>query len=142
MVVPQERMRLGDVRDVLRKTRHAGFPVVREMAQGPVFVGLVVRDHLMKLLIEAVKRGTCEHLEVGGGWVVGCAGGDDQSVEPVILHRIVGPPQLQLWRWGPAILLCSALCSHTEDRCPGTLLLRMQTPEVLAHGVLFPPPMC
>ena len=61
-------MRLGDVRDVLRKTRHAGFPVVREQAGGPVFVGLVVRDHLMRLLLEAVKRGTCEHLEVGG-WV-------------------------------------------------------------------------
>lgn len=29
----QEQMRLGDVRDVLRKTRHAGFPVVRELAQ-------------------------------------------------------------------------------------------------------------
>lgn len=29
----QEQMRLGDVRDVLRKTRHAGFPVVRETAQ-------------------------------------------------------------------------------------------------------------
>lgn len=29
-----------------------------------MFVGLVVRDHLMKLLLEAVKRGTCEHLEV------------------------------------------------------------------------------
>lgn len=27
-------------------------------------MGLLVRDHLMKLLLEAVKRGTCEHLEV------------------------------------------------------------------------------
>lgn len=32
--------------------------------QGGVCVGLVVRDHLMKLLVEAVKRGTCQHLEV------------------------------------------------------------------------------
>lgn len=64
VVTLQEHMRLGDVRDVLRKTRHAGFPVVREQAGGHVFVGLVVRDHLMRLLLEAVKRGTCEHLEV------------------------------------------------------------------------------
>lgn len=34
------------------------------LMQGGVCVGLVVRDHLMKLLVEAVKRGTCQHLEV------------------------------------------------------------------------------
>lgn len=64
VVTLREQMRLGDVRDVLRKTRHNGFPVVRDTPQGGVCVGLVVRDHLMKLLVEAVKRGTCQHLEV------------------------------------------------------------------------------
>ncbi|EFN56864.1 hypothetical protein CHLNCDRAFT_144489 [Chlorella variabilis] len=64
VVTLHEQMRLGDVRDVLRKTRHNGFPVVRDTPQGGVCVGLVVRDHLMKLLVEAVKRGTCQHLEV------------------------------------------------------------------------------
>ena len=34
------------------------------LLQGGVCVGLVVRDHLLKLLVEAVKRGTCQHLEV------------------------------------------------------------------------------
>lgn len=38
--------------------------------QGGVCVGLVVRDHLMKLLVEAVKRGTCQHLEVPFRWVL------------------------------------------------------------------------
>lgn len=64
VVTLREQMRLGDIRDVLRKTRHNGFPVVRDTPQGGVCVGLVVRDHLMKLLVEAVKRGTCQHLEV------------------------------------------------------------------------------
>ncbi|KAL4443355.1 hypothetical protein ABPG75_011092 [Micractinium tetrahymenae] len=64
VVTLREQMRLGDIRDVLRKTRHNGFPVVRDTPQGGVCVGLVVQDHLMKLLVEAVKRGTCQHLEV------------------------------------------------------------------------------
>ena len=51
-------------RDLLRKTRHNGFPVVRDTPQGGVCVGLLVRDHLLKLLVEAVKRGTCQHLEI------------------------------------------------------------------------------
>ncbi|KAL4429222.1 hypothetical protein ABPG77_010201, partial [Micractinium sp. CCAP 211/92] len=53
VVTLREQMRLGDIRDVLRKTRHNGFPVVRDTPQGGVCVGLVVRDHLMKLLVEA-----------------------------------------------------------------------------------------
>lgn len=57
-------MRLGDVREVLRRTKYQGFPVVRDTNRGPVFVGLLVRDHLLKLLLEAVRRGTCQHLEV------------------------------------------------------------------------------
>ncbi|KAK2076390.1 hypothetical protein QBZ16_000915 [Prototheca wickerhamii] len=60
----REQMRLGDLRDVLRKTRYQGFPVVRDTGQGPVLVGLLVRDHLLKLLLESVRRGTCQHLEV------------------------------------------------------------------------------
>ncbi len=40
------------------------------LSQGGVCVGLVVRDHLMKLLVEAVKRGTCQHLEVPFRWVL------------------------------------------------------------------------
>lgn len=64
VVTLREQMRLGDVRDVLRRTRHNGFPVVRDTPEGGVCVGLVVRDHLLRLLVEAVKRGTCQHLEV------------------------------------------------------------------------------
>lgn len=80
VVTLRERMRLGDVRDVLRSTRHNGFPVVRPApgssssgrssgggSRGDddgVFVGLVARDHLMRLLLEAVRRGTCQHLEL------------------------------------------------------------------------------
>ena len=134
VVTLREQMRLGDVRDVLRRTRHNGFPVVRDApqvprgagegagggcivvlgggqgrrlrsmamamgaglgetgscvavfkparsphhcphlltslltpippVQGGVCVGLIVRDHLLRLLVEAVKRGTCQHLEV------------------------------------------------------------------------------
>uniref|UniRef100_A0A1D2A2N7 Chloride channel protein n=1 Tax=Auxenochlorella protothecoides TaxID=3075 RepID=A0A1D2A2N7_AUXPR len=60
----REHMRLGDVREVLRRTKYQGFPVVRDTNRGPVFVGLLVRDHLLKLLLEAVRRGTCQHLEV------------------------------------------------------------------------------
>lgn len=60
----REHVRLGDLRDVLRRTRFQGFPVVRDTPQGPVYVGVLVRDHLLKLLLEAVRRGTCQHLEV------------------------------------------------------------------------------
>ena len=37
---------------------------MRDTPQGGVCVGLLVRDHLLKLLVEAVKRGTCQHLEI------------------------------------------------------------------------------
>jgi chloride channel 7 len=33
VVTLREQMRLGDVRDVLRRTRHNGFPVVRDTPQ-------------------------------------------------------------------------------------------------------------
>jgi len=140
VVTLRERMTLGDLRDVLRKTRHNGFPVVRDVSpygvvlnttttttgmggvgggggggappgkvvlrpssgvmnnhnnsgengggrlplekihtttsgmdmgnnnnnnnDTAVFIGLLTRDHLLKLLLEAVRRGTCQHLEV------------------------------------------------------------------------------
>ena len=78
VVTLHEHMRLGEVRDVLRSTRHNGFPVVRPVAAGErgdasnsgdgggggAFVGLVARDHLLRLLLEAVRRGTCQHLEL------------------------------------------------------------------------------
>lgn len=58
-----ERMKLGDLRDVLRSTNHNGFPIVSRFDEN--LIGLVAREHLLKLLVEAVRRGTCEHLEVG-----------------------------------------------------------------------------
>ena len=153
VVTLRERMRLGEVRDVLRSTRHNGFPVVRAVPEGilprtpsasavaaaavadaphsfdasqqqgqqgqaqgkqqqyvypgrismnhsnttasgttgnttnagtvkasyasyneeldrtttssdAVFIGLVTRDHLLRLLLEAVRRGTAQHLEL------------------------------------------------------------------------------
>ncbi|KAK9804251.1 hypothetical protein WJX72_003440 [[Myrmecia] bisecta] len=60
----RERMVLRDVREVLRDTRHNGFPVVRDTPQGQVFVGLVVRDHLMVLLRRALSLGTTRDLDV------------------------------------------------------------------------------
>ncbi|KAL4529321.1 hypothetical protein Ndes2526A_g04115 [Nannochloris sp. 'desiccata'] len=142
VVTLREKMRLGEVRDVLRSTRHNGFPVVRPVlvhqdssrhngnthignainknggpsdatnngdhssrnlskeygadtngagtalhnsASSPyaaaaeqqdiyagytsdnnsgVFIGIVARDHLLRLLLEAVRRGTAQHLEL------------------------------------------------------------------------------
>lgn len=70
VVTLKETMRLGDVRDVLRSTRHHGFPVVRPVikgtmeGEGEVFVGLVAREHLLRLLLEAVKRGSTQQLDV------------------------------------------------------------------------------
>lgn len=89
VVTLREKMVLGDLRELLRKTAHNGFPVVRQLSNGgangasfpgkvvdrsvdvnnnsnnnSVFIGLLTRDHLLKLLLEAVKRGTCQHLEV------------------------------------------------------------------------------
>ena len=60
----QERMPLNQIRETLRDTRHNGFPVVRNTPQGQVFVGLVVRDHLMVLLRRALARGTTANLDV------------------------------------------------------------------------------
>lgn len=60
--------------------------------QGGVCVGLLVRDHLMKLLVEAVKRGTCQHLEVpfrhatggkGGGQLVGAPASASRAAQLV-----------------------------------------------------------
>ena len=64
VVTFQERMPLNQIREILRDTRHNGFPVVRNTPQGQVFVGLVVRDHLMVLLRRALARGTTANLEV------------------------------------------------------------------------------
>ncbi|KAL3159050.1 hypothetical protein ABBQ32_011048 [Trebouxia sp. C0010 RCD-2024] len=64
VVTFQERMPLNQVREILRDTRHNGFPVVRNTPQGQVFVGLVVRDHLMVLLRRALARGTTANLDV------------------------------------------------------------------------------
>jgi chloride channel 7 len=125
VVTLREKMRLGEVRDVLRSTRHNGFPVVRPSslsssngenggggdggnttatnnninsykrdlskeyggtnASSPyaaaaeqqdvylgfssdnndgVFIGIAARDHLLRLLLEAVRRGTAQHLEL------------------------------------------------------------------------------
>jgi len=63
VVTLYERMKLGDIRDVLRSTNHNGFPIVSRFDEN--LIGLVAREHLLKLLVEAVRRGTCEHLEVG-----------------------------------------------------------------------------
>lgn len=63
VVTLYERMKLGDIRDVLRSTNHNGFPIVSRFDE--FLIGLVAREHLLKLLVEAVRRGTCEHLEVG-----------------------------------------------------------------------------
>lgn len=65
VITLHEKMRLGDIREVLKSTSHNGFPVVRKGSSEGSFVGLVARDHLIKLLLEAVRRGTCQHLEVG-----------------------------------------------------------------------------
>lgn len=65
VVTLHEKMVLGDIRDVLRSTKHNGFPVVHTGESEGSFVGIVARDHLMKLLLESVKRGTCQHLELG-----------------------------------------------------------------------------
>ena len=150
VVTLREKMRLGEVRDVLRSTRHNGFPVIRPVLGGHqgdgnggdnfkngvatnnsgeyatrnlskeygagatlngggyggdittmhnaasspyaaaaeqqdmymgydssdnnntgssssssgVFIGIVARDHLLRLLLEAVRRGTAQHLEL------------------------------------------------------------------------------
>ena len=140
VVTLREYMRLGEVRDVLRSTRHNGFPIVRPVLDSnsvvdrrmtnssvrsvgsgvnmnvmvappsrdqsmdqykkdddlsvrshqnvydngygdtrnrtigadmndldnndAVFIGLVARDHLLRLLLEAVRRGTAQHLEL------------------------------------------------------------------------------
>ena len=64
VVTFQETMPLNQIREILRDTRHNGFPVVRNTPQGQVFVGLVVRDHLMVLLRRALARGTTAHLGV------------------------------------------------------------------------------
>ena len=58
-----ERMVLRDIRDVLRSTTHNGFPIVSKATDS--FIGIVARDHLLKLLLEAVRRGSCQHLELG-----------------------------------------------------------------------------
>ena len=44
-----------------------------------VFIGLVARDHLLRLLLEAVRRGTAEHLELA---------------YPDLNHHLVDPEQL------------------------------------------------
>ena len=64
VVTFQETMPLNQIREILRDTRHNGFPVVRNTPQGQVFVGLVVRDHLMVLLRRALARGTTANLGV------------------------------------------------------------------------------
>lgn len=120
VVTVHQRMKLGEIRDVLRSTRHNGFPVIVPLKDANVhswyrapqngvsddrtdvqanstttttiimtnhalsssinhrvgssesgigtddhvFLGLVARDHLLRLLLEAVRRGTCQHLEV------------------------------------------------------------------------------
>lgn len=119
VVTLHEQMRLGELRDILRSTRHNGFPVVRlqrrkgilnDTSKYPgsvngkyhhrmrlnernidtedefqasgindrlslhdnyhptnddaIFMGLVLRDHLLRLLLESVRRGTAEHLEL------------------------------------------------------------------------------
>lgn len=63
VVTLHERMMLRDILDVLKSTKHNGFPIVSK--SGDNCVGLVTRDHLLKLLVEAVRRGTCHHLELG-----------------------------------------------------------------------------
>lgn len=55
VVTLRERMRLHDVREVLKCTRHNGFPIIK--ADGS-FVGLVARDVLLKVVVESVRRGT------------------------------------------------------------------------------------
>jgi chloride channel 7 len=79
-----ERMPLGELRDVLRGTRHNGFPVVRDAGGGlgPVFVGLLARDHLARLLLEAVRRGGAAGLEVPYGQLDGGGGGGGVGVGP------------------------------------------------------------
>jgi CBS domain-containing protein len=117
VVTLRERVTLGELRDVLRSTRHHGFPVVREAGGGGsrtasgkggggggngefgaddyggdfsggggggangggatassssgggdwVFVGTVAREHLLRLLLEAVRRGTAAHLALEYG---------------------------------------------------------------------------
>jgi chloride channel 7 len=42
---------------VLRETRHNGFPVVRDSPGGQVLVGLVAREHLMVILRRALAAG-------------------------------------------------------------------------------------
>lgn len=64
VVTFREKMRLADIRTALRDTSHNGFPVVRPSAVGDLFVGLVVRDHLMVLLMRATALGTTHNLHV------------------------------------------------------------------------------
>ncbi|KDD74684.1 voltage gated chloride channel protein [Helicosporidium sp. ATCC 50920] len=64
VVTLREQVRLGDLRDVLRRSRHAGFPVVRDTAQGAVCVGLVVRDQLSRLVRASVQRRSVAGLEL------------------------------------------------------------------------------
>jgi chloride channel 7 len=62
VVTLKERMRLRDVREIIKSTRHNGFPIIRSDGS---FIGTVARDHLLKLVVEAVRRGTTHQLEVG-----------------------------------------------------------------------------
>lgn len=74
VVTLREQMRLGDVRDVLRKTRHNGFPVVRDTPQ--VGEGGIGGSGLG--LISMAPAGWVMRSKprvVGGrGWVVACGG--------------------------------------------------------------------
>ncbi|KAK9806419.1 hypothetical protein WJX73_004486 [Symbiochloris irregularis] len=61
VALPKE-VSLGELRDVLRDSRHHGFPVVQPTPNGMVLVGIVVREQLMVLLRRALVPGGVEAL--------------------------------------------------------------------------------
>lgn len=104
VVTLHEKMVLRDILDVLKSTTHNGFPIVS--TAGDNFVGLVTRDHLLKLLIEAVRRGTCHHLELGyselhQGLVDPMISAAEEEQELAILEgkmsSITGSSNINLW---------------------------------------------